>query len=372
MYNRATLADYIADRIVFRNLVPADPNLPGLADVWKEAGLDTLRVPRKTEPAYASVVLRLLQAAQAVRGEARLCNLVFIGDTLFSDGAAARNMAVHLPLRGFIGADRLTEPAQVVVEDQLMIGTRWQQLDDWLSWVDSEGLRLDERTGVLVDVDKTFIGARGRNDGVIDAARLEAVRLTVEQALGGGFDEGRFAAVYGQLYQPKYHHLTADNQDYLAYISLMVVGEVWPADEFWTGLEAGHLTGFTQFVTVCDSRRGRMSEELARVHGEVVGNMRRGDPTPFKSFRYQEFSTTVARMDCLPDQTPRADLLAMEIVITEEVGEAARRLAERGALIFGTSDKPDEASNPPCPGGSHLARSQPIHRVVMKVVGGER
>jgi len=231
-------------------------------------------------------------------------------------------------------------------------------------------LSLGEETAVLVDVDKTFIGARGRNDGVIDTARIEAVRIIAEEALADIFDEERFTAVYGRLYQPKYHHLTADNQDYLAYISLMVMGDVFPAGEFWTALEVGHLTGFTQFVTVCDSRRGRMPEGLALVHREVVGYMRQGDPTPFKSFRYREYATTVARMDCLPDDTPRGNVLAGEIVITDEVGQAVEGLAECGALIFGTSDKPDEASNPPSE-LAHSTRSQPIHRVLMKVVGGQ-
>jgi hypothetical protein len=280
-------------------------------------------------------------------------------------------MATLMPLRGFIGADRLNEPAQVRCENSLMIGNRWNQLDDWLSWVRHEGLGLDDRTAVLVDVDKTFIGARGRNDGVIDTARIEAVRIIAEEALADTFDEERFMAVYGRLYQPKYHHLTADNQDYLAYISLMVMGNVFPAGEFWTALEVGQLTGFTQFVTVCDSRGGRMPAGLALVHREVVCYMRQGDPTPFKSFRYREYATTVARMDCLPDDTPRGGVLAGEIVMTDEVGQTVRRLAECGALIFGTSDKPDEASNP-APGAAPAPGSQPVHRVVMKVVGGEQ
>jgi hypothetical protein len=319
-------------------------------------------------------VLQLLTAAQAARRAAPLRNLLFIGDTPVSDGTAARNMAAHLPLRGFIGADRLKEPAQTRSEDLLLMGNRWSQLDGWLTQVEAEGQNLDERTAVLVDIDKTFIGGRGRNDAVIDQARVDAVRLTVEEVLGGRFDEERFMAVYGRLYSPTYHHLTADNQDYLAYISLMVMGDVLPSGEFWAQLEAGHLTGFTQFVTLCESRRARMPEGLATVHAEVVGNMRRGDPTPFKSFRYREFATTVARMDCLPDDTPRGDLLAREIVITAEVARAVQRLAQRGALLFATSDKPDEASMPRADRGAGLPSTSPalpIHRVAMKIVGGE-
>lgn len=365
MYDRGTLADYLGDRIVYRNLQPADPGLPGLSDVWAAAGLDTCRVPRKTEPAYAAVVLRLLSAAQTARGAAPLRNLLFIGDTPASDGAAARNMAALLPLRGFIGADRLQEPAQIRDEDVLQLGNRWSQLDGWLAQVQAAGYGLGEETAVLVDIDKTFIGARGRNDHVIDQARVDAVRLTVEEVLGGCFDEDGFMAVYGRLYSPAYHFLTADNQDYLAYISLMVMGEVMPAAEFWAELEAGHLSGFTQFVTLCESRRAAMAPDLATVHREVVGNMRRGDPTPFKSFRYREFTTTVARMDRLPDDTLRSDLLGREIVLTDEVAQAVQQLSAHGALIFATSDKPDEASIPRPEAGDAL----PIHRVAMKIVG---
>ena len=365
MYDRATLADYLGDRIVYRNLQPSDPGLPGLSQVWQAAGLDTCRIPRKTEPAYAAVVLQLLTAAQAARGAGPLRNVLFIGDTPASDGGAARNMAALLPLRGFIGADRLKEAPQTRDEDVLQLGNRWRQLDDWLAQVQAAGFG-GEATAVLVDIDKTFIGARGRNDHVIDQARVDAVRLTVEEVLGGCFDAEAFMAVYGRLYSPTYHFLTADNQDYLAYISLMVMGGVIPATEFWAEIEAGHLSGFTQFVTLCDSRRAGMAPDLEAVHREVVNNLRRGDPTPFKSFRYREFTTTVAHMDHLPDDTPRADLLDNEIVLTAEVAQAVQQLSARGALIFATSDKPDEASLP----RPDAVGALPIHRVPMKVVGG--
>ena len=51
-------------------------------------------------------------------------------------------------------------------------------------------------------------------------------------------------------------------------------------------------------------------------------------------------------MDVLPDDATRPSVLAHEIVITAEVAVVARLLGERGALVFGISDKPDEASTP--------------------------
>lgn len=369
MYHRESLATYLGDRVVYRNLRPADPSLPGLEDLWQEAGLECCRIPRKTEPAYAVVILRLLEAAQRQRSRAPLRNVLFIGDMPLSDVAAARHLAAHLPLRGFIGADRLHEPATLRVEGGLTFGNRWGQLLDWIEQMAHEAFTMDEQTAVLVDIDKTYIGARGRNDHVIDQARLEAVRLTVEQTLADPFNEEAFRAVYGQLYQPKYHFLTADNQDYLAYISLMVMGNVVPSEEFWTALHDGRLKSFDEFVMLCEQRRIGMPNGLATVHQEVMENLQRGDPTPFKSFRYREFLTTVARFDYLPDETPRDELLAQEIVITQEVSQAMALLDERGALLFATSDKPDEASNPPASLSLEPHKAHPIHRLMMKSVG---
>lgn len=370
MYRRETLADYLGDRVVYRNLRPADPSLPGLEEVWQEAGLERRRVPRKTEPAYAAVVLRLLEAAQRQRSSAPLRNALFIGDMPLSDVAAARHLASHLPLRGFIGADRLNDPAELKVEGDLTFGNRWGHLLDWLDQVAYEHFAIGEQTAVLVDIDKTYIGARGRNDHVIDQARLEAVCLTVQETLADSFNEESFRTVYGQLYQPKYHFLTADNQDYLAYISLMVMGNVIPTDEFWVALQDGQLRNFGEFVALCEGRRACMPDGLAMVHQEVLENLQRDDPTPFKSFRYREFLTTVARIDYLPDETPRDELLTNEIVITQEVSQAMDLLARCGALLFATSDKPDEASNPPPPLSLERPKSQPIHRLVMKSVNG--
>src|SRR5512147_2453158 len=98
MYPRKRLADFLGDRVVYRNLAPADPTLPRLADIWTEIGLETLRIPRKTEPLYAAAVYRFLQTAQAQRGQPSLEYLLFVGDTFMNDGTAAQNLGVHLPM----------------------------------------------------------------------------------------------------------------------------------------------------------------------------------------------------------------------------------------------------------------------------------
>ncbi len=368
MYPHKTIADFLGDRVVYRNLEPADTSLPRLADIWQEIGLDNFRVPRKTEPVYAAAAIRFLQTAQAERGFPPLEQLLFIGDTPMNDGTVARNLGEYLPMRGFIGTNKPDEAKQTTIEDRLMLANRWQALADFLDWANAEGFAFDERTALVLDLDKTTLGARGRNDKVIDRARVTAVRLTVEELLGGAFDEAAFRNIYDRLNQLEYHPFTGDNQDYLAYISLMVVGNVYPVDRLWADLESGGLTGFYQFVTLCDARQNEMSQGLLAAHQEVTGNVAKKDPTPFKSFRFREFHATIALMNALPDNASESDVLAGEIVITGEVAEATERLAAQGVLTFGLSDKPDEASVP-TPAAAEQG-ALPLHRVTMKVVGG--
>jgi len=62
-------------------------------------------------------------------------------------------------------------------------------------------------------------------------------------------------------------------------------------------------------------------------------------------------------------------MLAEEIVITAEIRAIANRWKRQGALLFGLSDKPDEATLP-----SEELKTQgylPVHRVMTHVIGEE-
>jgi hypothetical protein len=73
-------------------------------------------------------------------------------------------------------------------------------------------------------------------------------------------------------------------------------------------------------------------------------------------------------MGKLDDDASAARLLEQEIVITQEVRHWVLRWRERGALLFGLSDKPDEASVP-C--DDLAARGyRAIHRTETHAVGG--
>lgn len=367
-WTRSTLAEYMGDCVLYRRLEPTCEGQRGLGDLWAEAGLERYYIPRKTTPEYARVLLLLLAEAQRARGVQRpIERALFIGDTILNDGTAARFLGDHLPMRAFIGADRAHVPAAATWQGGLFVANRWATLGDWYAEVRAAGFGGDEATAVLVDLDKTAIGARGRNDGAIDAARVRAMLRTLRGALGEGLGEAAFRAVYDPLNQPARHCFTADNQDYLAYITLMVTGGVFSAQDLWAELDAGTLATVEEFAARCDARRGAMGEGLRQAHDEVCGGIAAQDPTPFKAFRRREYLETVAAMDALPDEAPVEEVLAGEIVLTEEVASLCRHLAARGALVMGLSDKPDEAS---LPTPAHVARGcRPLHRTRMKVYG---
>ncbi|MCK4449618.1 MAG: hypothetical protein KAX26_03395, partial [Anaerolineae bacterium] len=132
----------------------------------------------------------------------------------------------------------------------------------------------------------------------------------------------------------------------------------------------GRLKNFEQFIIEVDDRATELSTNLRRIHSSVYALVQQGDPTPFKAFRYNEYQATVERMGWLDDGVPVAELLEQEIVITQEVREMALAWRERGVLLFGLSDKPDEAS---IPTGDLAAQGyRAIHRVETHAVGNEQ
>jgi hypothetical protein len=73
-------------------------------------------------------------------------------------------------------------------------------------------------------------------------------------------------------------------------------------------------------------------------------------------------------MGWLDDSAPVSEMLQKEIVITQEVREMALAWREQGVLLFGLSDKPDEASIPRDILAAQGYRA--IHQVETHAVGG--
>ncbi len=373
-FGRAKLADYFADLVIYRNLEPLDRRLKGLKSAGYKMGLSSDSIPRKYEQDYAKAALWFSEEAQKLRGEStELSELLFIGDTLLNDGQAYLHLVELSGWSGacFIGADRPEqEPsAEINSDDMLYNANRWSVLGDWVAWGMEHGLQLDRRTVVIVDIDKTALGAKGRNDHVIDKARLEGIYQTMDSVLGKNFDRAAFEKQYAELNRARYHSLTADNQDYLAYICLVLNTGLISYTDLLKEFENGSLHDFPQFLRWVDSRMmaasGRMGEGFRQVHEAVVASQRVGDPTPFKQFRREEFASTIARMGKLAKSAEIDELLEDEITLTQEICELSEWLSARGCLLICLSDKPYEAS---CP-TRQTRDALPVHKIETTRVG---
>jgi hypothetical protein len=380
IFGKAAISEFLDDRVVYRNLAPADLRLLPLEAIRSKVGLPPGRLPRKSELDYARVIVHILGQAQTlderigvIHSKENIRRLVFVGDTRLLDATAFVNIcqAGGWPGWAFIGSETdsplKVETEAVGSEQSLYLANRWAALADFDHFLVERNFPVDETTAVVLDIDKTTLGARGRNATPVDQARVQAVRETVATLLGSAFNPENFLADYDRLNQVEFHPFTADNQDYLAYICLILGSGLWSYDELVGQVRLGRMTSFEQFIREVDGRLRELPDALASIHQEIYRNVKLGDPTPFKAFRRKEYLATVRRMGLLSDKTPLARLLAEEIVITQEVRRQALEWKDRGALLFGLSDKPDEAAVPL----PELARQgyQPIHRELTHIVG---
>jgi hypothetical protein len=370
-FDTTSLQEIFGDLVILRNLEPFDRRLPGLSEAWQAMGLAGPRIPRKHEPEYARASVWFVQQARGLDlPTTPVRELLFVGDTAMSDGGAFRNLAAAGGWPGwcFIGAEKLSAPPACTAETgNVTLGNRWTLLADWLAAARAAGARLDEHTAVVVDMDKTAVAARGRNASVMDAARVEGVERTVAGLLGDAFHRDAFLTAYRTLGDPVYHPFTADNQDYLAYICLVLGAGVTSLDTLLADLQDGRMASFRQFIDQTDSAIRRAPEGLQQIHREVYARVKEGDPTPFKAFRRNEYLCTAARFGCLDASAPLERMLAEQVCITQEVRELALWLRGRGCLVMTMSDKPDEATLPT----PELAAQgyQPLHRLQTTAVG---
>jgi hypothetical protein len=370
----AALSEYLGDLVVYRSLVPCDSRLPDLDALRSRFGLEGDRIPRKTELDYARVVSEMLQSARQHEGcGSQLSGLVMVGDTEHNDGTAFANLCRVLSLPGavFIGDENGDEPRLEANPSDggrvLYRANRWSLLEDFDRLLAEGEPAIGPGTVVVVDIDKTALGARGRNHRPIDAARTAAARLTVAELVGERADPELVQAAYDRLNRPAFHAFTTDNQDYLAYLCLLV-GAGWVGlDDLIGGIENGEWSDFASLLAGVSETLDALPSGLRDVHQRVAGAVVAGDPTPFKEFRRAEFVQTLARMAADDDGAPVESVLAERITLTAEVRQWALEWRARGALIFGLSDKPDEASMPT----PEMAERGllPLHRTPALVVG---
>ena len=217
-YGLASVAEFLDDFVVYRNLVPMDPGLPSLDALRGALDLTESVTPRKSEPDYGRVMVQLLKQARALDAPgAEIKRLVYVGDTRLNDGTAFANAcrAGGWPGIAFIGSEKGDAPQVEIVEQDgqtLYLANRWSMLADFDAYCAENGFPLDAETAVILDLDKTTVGARGRNDHVINTARVAAVRRTVGDLLGNAFDPVSFQEAYDLLNQTQFHPFTTDNR----------------------------------------------------------------------------------------------------------------------------------------------------------------
>jgi hypothetical protein len=370
-----SLADVFGDLVIYRDLNPVDPRLPRYADIWHEIGMTGPIPPRKLDMAYARALARLLTHAQAAARPkaAPLSEIIYLGDTMLNDGGAFQNLRTLTGWPGwcFIGAEKDETLRMAEREDApgLYQANRWIAVAGFLAQAQAEGAALDASTAVIVDIDKTALGARGRNDKSIDHARVAAIEATLRDAIGPAFNEAEFRQAYAVINAPQYHPFTADNQDNVAYICLMVSAHMIELDDLLARAADGRLKGFRDLMAQIEAQCDRLPKEVRLLHDDIYRRTLAGDLTPFKAFRRREFQETVSRMGHLPDNANLAQRLVEEICMTREVLDACQWLKARDCLMVALSDKPDEAT---APTPDQAAQGyHPLHRTKTHVIGQE-
>lgn len=367
-----TIADFLGDSVVYRLLEPADRRLPGLRVLAADLGLPAQSVPRKTDAAYARVVARILHAARALErpGAVAVRYLLYVGDSPQLDVQAFVNLLREGDWTGwaFIGKDSRAEAPSLIQEGNIFRSNRWAGLPEFFDRLRQAGVPLDGSCALVVDLDKTILGPRGRNDQAIDAARAQAAVRVARHVLRDTFDEASFSEVYKELNQPKYHFFTQDNQDYVVYCAVMLASGVYSLPGLLSDFTVGTVSALPDFIEIVGERIGRMAlPGLLAIQQEVAGNVEAGDPTPFKSFRREEYLTTIGLMEPQPSQDDVAALLKDRITVNYEVAQAVAYLRQQGGVALGLSDKPDEAVFPT---EALAARGYlPLHRAPAVLVG---
>jgi hypothetical protein len=346
MYRRGKLNTIFEDNIVFRELNPINKALPQFEEIKQVLHLDTL--PRKKDILYAKVLSYIFKSMRDFK------KILYIGDTLMSDGSVIRNLAQNREFQVAGIITREGEKEKLESDGEILLNTRWQKLPDAVKILENSGFSIDKKTVLVIDIDKTAIGARGRNDGAIDRARMDAI-FQIASDIFGSIDRKNFFGIYSRVNRKDLFHITADNQDIVSIVSILVYGGAINFSQ----LEELH--NGEEVLRKCIKNTGGRLKDVTL---SVYKNIKNGNPTPFPMFRKAEFEKTIKRMDFLSDDVSVSDLLTKEITTTEEVFDCATRAKDRGGLVFGVSDKP-ALSTIPCPDTD----LPPIYEKEMKIFG---
>jgi FMN phosphatase YigB (HAD superfamily) len=339
-----TVSDLFGDLIVLRDLEPRAAALHGISVFRAELGWDPVYIPRKNEPNYARVLMRIMEEMTADGPD----QIVYVGDTLLNDGGAIRGLQRVGPpggVWGFLcGATRGSHDDFVV--GSVYYGARWSSLAPFLGRATEEGLALGERTYVLFDLDQTVYAAKGRDDEPLLRARWDAARAYLEEIVPAyKFDPSRAEALYREFDDDAYHPVTRDNLDYVILLVLAVASGLADASEI---RNYSNSSG-PSIEALADELHRRASARVG--HEEIVAvldaiqaiyyNTLAGDQTPCKDFRRFECLAMARRMrgeDLTHKHTDE------RIFLNREVTDVIEFLRSTGATLMAVSDRPTEAA----------------------------
>ncbi len=331
MYKRDSINTIFEDYIIFRELNPIKVSLPSFSQIKNDLKLTFL--PRKKDFEYAKVLSYLLDAIGSFE------KVIYFGDTFLNDGGVIKNLAKleKYKVLGIITEENVSD--YVKFEDNIIVNTKWKNLSSILK---NSGFTFDKKTVVIIDIDKTLIGARGRNDRALDKARMDAI-ISLAGEIFGEIDIDRFEFVYSEMNKKNMHPFTQDNQDTVAIMSIVFYGDYYNLERFIKEFYDGKWVNPLDFLNFINISKEDKAFEFVE---EVKENLRMQHPTSFPTFRKRELYYTLNRMDFLPDETDVNDLINEEIMITKEVFEIGFLAKSKGSLVFGLSDKPELSSIP--------------------------
>lgn len=328
---RATIADLTEDVVIYRDLEACDLRLPRLATIRASLGHSDGPPPRKRDQAYAEVMQALADSAQQLRGGPTLTAFAVLGDT-----DNDRMLAAHLriigsrPAYGFIGEDRPVADEAMTWQGDTATATRWHLIHPWIAELEARGIDW-ARTALLIDIDKTLLGPRGRSDGAIDDARAEGALVIASQLVGETLDVSAFRRYYSELCRKEWHSYTLDNQDYVVATALWATLEAIELEPMLDAILHGTAPTISEIIAVATPR---LPTSLASLQVELQARVAEGDPTPFKAFRRAELTATLDRMH------------DGRLTLCSDLFQVGEELARRGALCMAASDKPAESALP--------------------------
>ena len=330
------LSAVIGDNIAYRSL---RPQRAGLAFV------PPAPLPRKIDAAYGAAVWALLQQLQALtHPTVALQRILVLGDNAGTDGVMFGHLRPFVAHAAALIVDETGGPPTLQPPvDGLAHADGWAMVARWATLLAQQGFVVDAATAVVLDVDKTLLGPKGRNARVIDEARGAAMAAVIREFVGEQWQADAFAEAQYTFNTARFHPFTGDNQDWVAVLCLLTQTGVLPLATLADAILAGAFP--TPAALVAHALRTPLNTALRTLLTSIHARTLAGDPTPFKAFREREYRETVARFNLTAALAP-AERLQREICVCGEALAQAHRWRDAGALLLALSDKPDEAALP--------------------------